>query len=69
MPVIIKVDLQRLVTTADALSQEFLYASVLGKRDVGANIKKKSTLISKRHGVAAVVAVLVVHDRSDPLLM
>jgi hypothetical protein len=66
-PVVVELDLDRLVLLVDVAGEEVLDAGVLGERDVGAQIEQEALRIAERRGVAAVVGVLVVEGRPDAL--
>ena len=68
-PVVIQRNGNGLVAPTDALREEFLDAGVFGKGDMRPDVKEEAAFVAKRHGVAAVVRVLVVHDGRDTLLM
>jgi hypothetical protein len=61
-PVVIELDLDRLVLLVDIAREEVLDPLVLGERDMRTDIEHKASPIPKRSCVSPVVRVLVVHD-------
>ena len=68
-PIIIQVDLHSLVLLINALGEKLLNAGILGKRNVGAHVEQEPGFVAEGGGVAAIIAVFVVHHRRDALGM
>ena len=68
VPVIVQVELHGLVHPIDALGKQVLNAGIFGERNVRALIEYE-TAVRERSRVAAVISILVVHNRRDAFVV
>ena len=66
-PVVVQVDLHRLVLLIDTLGEEVLNARIFGKGNVWADVEEEPAVVPERRGVPAMVGILVVHYGRDAL--
>src|SRR5215469_10183496 len=68
-PVVVQINLNRLILLIDAVSKEFLDARILGEGNVRTKVKQKARFVTEGRGMAAMVAILVVHRGGNALGM
>jgi len=66
-PVVVEDERLGLELLVNVVGEEILNTGILGKRNVRSQIEEKSTVVTERCSMAAMVAVLIVHHRGDAL--
>src|SRR5215469_2333846 len=68
-PIVVQINLDRLITLLNAVCEKLLDARILRKGNVRSHIEQEPGLVAKRSCMATVIAVLVIHNRSDTFSM
>jgi hypothetical protein len=64
-PVVVELDLERLVAAVDPAREQLLHARVLREGNVRPEVEQESVVVAEGRRMSAIVVALVVHDGAD----